>query len=216
MTCRRPWHAASAASPTLPTRRSPGQTARRLRRHSRSRGGTACPCNASCWRGCVRSRRTLSRSSAPAGQRQSAIPQPCLISATRALRTCAPRSPPRPDDDPAQPRGQRSHLRTFSAAHNTRRNSMSFTSGQPGAGPSRRGFISAVGASAALSSIPELRSPGTFTAAKAGPAGEPAADAVLTAERRNFLQVGQRLRVDRLQGHVPGYPAAGRRRVRHQ
>src|SRR5580693_1372393 len=69
------------------------------------------------------------------------------------------------------------------------RNLMSSTSGQPGAGPSRRGFIGAVGGAAALSSIPVLLSSGTAaaaTAAKGGPARE-TADATLTSEGRNFL-----------------------------
>ena len=51
---------------------------------------------------------------------------------------------------------------------------MSHASGQPGAGPSRRGFIGAAGATAALSSIPGLRSPSPVTAAKAVAAREPA------------------------------------------
>ncbi len=42
---------------------------------------------------------------------------------------------------------------------------MSHASGQPGAGPSRRGFIGAAGATAALSSIPGLRSPGPVSIA---------------------------------------------------
>jgi alpha-L-rhamnosidase len=63
---------------------------------------------------------------------------------------------------------------------------MSFPSDQPG-DPSRRGFLGVAGAAAALSSIPGLRSPGTFTAAKAGQARTPATDAVLTSERRAFL-----------------------------
>ena len=66
---------------------------------------------------------------------------------------------------------------------------MSSTSGQPGAGPSRRGFIGAVGGAAALSSIPVLLSSGTAaaaTAAKGGLARE-TADATLTSEGRNFL-----------------------------
>src|SRR5580693_661739 len=72
------------------------------------------------------------------------------------------------------------------------RNLMSSTSGQPGAGPSRRGFIGAVGGAAALSSIPVLLSSGTAaaataaTAAKGGLARE-TADATLTSEGRNFL-----------------------------
>ena len=76
---------------------------------------------------------------------------------------------------------------------------MSHASGQPGAGPSRRGFIGAAGATAALSSIPGLRSPGPVTAAKAGAAREPATDAVLTSERTSFLSPSA---VTSVQGNV--------------
>jgi len=76
---------------------------------------------------------------------------------------------------------------------------MSHASGQPGAGPSRRGFIGAAGATAALSSIPGLRSPGPVTAAKAGAARVPATDAVLTSERTRFLSPSA---VTSVQGNV--------------
>jgi alpha-L-rhamnosidase len=76
---------------------------------------------------------------------------------------------------------------------------MSHASGQPGAGPSRRGFIGAAGATAALSSIPGLRSPGPVTAAKAGAAREAATDAVLTSERTSFLSPSA---VTSVQGNV--------------
>ena len=64
---------------------------------------------------------------------------------------------------------------------------MSSTSGQPGAGPSRRGFIGTAGAAAALSAIPGLRSPGPLTVAAPGAAHEQATETVLVSERRSFL-----------------------------
>ena len=47
---------------------------------------------------------------------------------------------------------------------------MSFAQEQTGTGPSRRGFIGAVGAAAALSSVPGVRSAGAVPALKAGSA----------------------------------------------
>lgn len=62
---------------------------------------------------------------------------------------------------------------------------MSSASGQPGDGPSRRGFIGAVGGAAALSSLPVLLSAGTASAATV--AGSPATGATRDSERENFL-----------------------------
>ena len=76
---------------------------------------------------------------------------------------------------------------------------MSSTPGQPGAGPSRRGFIGAVGGAAALSSIPVLLPSGTAAAApaaKAGPARKLAAGANLTSESRTFLSPSAVTRVE--------------------
>ena len=79
---------------------------------------------------------------------------------------------------------------------------MSSASGQSGTGPSRRGFIGAVGGAAALSSIPVLLSPGTAaaaTVAKTDPALESATDATRTSESRNFLSPSA---VTSVQGNV--------------